>query len=169
MDFKYVKLMILFGLGLTVLLPSKVDAQWRMINFVNEFGEVTDRGAVSASVKSIRPMSFPYQDVEATIFVDCNRAWIRFSEAPNLLDGDINNGYTNYNISVRVSNKSTERWSVSQTWGDKDLGFRNDSKAIAALSSGSSFAIALSWYGQSSVAFKWDLSGSSKMIKSSCD
>ena len=143
---------------------------WSMINFVDSFGERTDRGAMSPKVESIRPMSFPYADITARIFVNCDRAWIRFSESPNINSsvGNIHDGYTTYFVSARVNGIDAGVWSVNQTWGDNDLRFTNNSKAISALASGSKFAVSISWYGQSAAAFSWPLSGSSRAIQDSC-
>lgn len=149
-------------------IPSGVAAQWRTLNFVDEFGEGTDRGAQSAAVESVRPMAFPYAGTTATIFVNCTRAWVRFSESPNLTGGDINDGFTDYSVSVRLDGNNVGRWSVRQSWGDNDLRFINGSRAISALSRGSRFAMALPWFG-SSAAFSWSLSGSSKAIQQSCN
>ena len=150
--------------------PTPTPApQWRNLNFVDEFGEPTGRGAVSETVRSIRPMSFPYTGTDARIFVDCDSTWIRFSEAPNLTGGNIADGYTQYSVSVRVDGEDVGRWRVSQSWGDKDLRFTNGSEASTAISSGSTFAVALPWHGEGSVAFSWPLTGSSEAIAASCD
>lgn len=140
-----------------------------MINFVNEFGERTDRGAVSATVESSRPMSFPYADATARILVDCDSAWMRFSESPNLTGGDIGDGYSIHSVTVRVDGNNAGRWRVRQPWGDKDLYFLDDSRTIAALSSGSTFDVALPWYGKRPAVFSWSLNRSSEMIRNSCD
>ena len=123
---------------------------WSMINFVDSFGERTGRGAISPEVNSIRPMSFPYGDTKARIFVDCDRAWIRFSEAPNINSnvGNIHDGYTTYFVSVRVDGNDAGMWSVNQTWGDNDLRFTNNSKAISALASGAKFAVSIPGMGK---------------------
>ena len=160
---------VVMAAAVALAVPSESAAQWRMINFVDEFGDTVDSGAVSATVRSVRPMTFPYGDLTARIFVDCNRAWIRFSESPNLTGGSIQDGYTNFKVAVRVDGENIGRSTVRQQWGDKDLRFVDGSEAIAWLSSGSTFAIAVPWYGQSSAAFSWSLSGSSKMIRDSCD
>ena len=148
--------------------PEPTSPQWDTINFVDEFGDITDLGAISEEVKSIRPMSFPYTDTTARIFVDCDRAWIRFSESPNLTGGDTQDGYDEYSISVRVDGNDSQ-WRVIQSWGDQDIAFVNDSQAISAWSSGSSFTISLPWYGEGYVAFPWSLNQSSEMISKSCD
>ena len=143
-------------------------SDWRMINFVNEFGERTDQGAVTTEVSSRRPMSFPYGDTKARIFVDCDRAWVRFSESPNLTGGDTRDGYTRYSLLVRIDGNDA-RWQVNQSWGDNDLRFVDSSRAISALSGGSTFDLAVPWYGEGSVAFSWSLAGSSDAIRRSCD
>ena len=148
--------------------PGQRPGTWNMINFVDEFGDVTDKGAVSQKVKSDNPMGFPYGDVWAQLFVDCNRAWIRFSQAPNIPGGEIHDGYTNHSVTVRVDG-ARERWGVRQSWGDQDLSFRNSGRVVSALSSGSEFAVAVPWYGQDAPVFSWSLRGSTAAIKKSCD
>ena len=139
-----------------------------MINFVNEFGEQTDQGAVSREARPVRPMSFPYGDTLARIFVNCDRAWVRFTDSPNLTGGDTRDGYDVYSVAVRVDGNDA-RWRVEQSWGDDDLRFLDPGRAIAALSGGETFALAIPWYGEGSVAFSWSLAGSSDAIKRSCD
>ena len=58
---------------LTVLLAAPVQAQWSGVNFVDAFGDVTDQGARSALISPLQPMSFPYGDIKAQIFVNCDR------------------------------------------------------------------------------------------------
>lgn len=148
---------------------AEAALQWDMINFVDEFGDVTDRGAVSALAKPIRPMSFPYGDMTARIMVNCDHAWLRFSQTPNITGGETLSGYDRYSVAIRVDGNSVGRWLMDQSWGAKDLSFVDGSHAISALSSGSTFAVAAPWYGQGSVAFSWSLGGSSEMIRNSCD
>lgn len=149
--------------------PPTPQTTWRTINFVDEFGDFNGRGAVSDSVSSRRPMSFPYSDVTARLFVDCDSAWIRFSDSPNLTDGDIASGYNSYSLPVRVDGNDEGRWRARQSFGDSDLRFESDATVIAAWSSGTTFAIALPWYGEQAVAFQWDLEGSTAAIQASCE
>ena len=148
---------------------APVQAQWSRVNFVDEFGDVTNQGARSTPVGSLRPMSFPYGDIEAQVFVNCDRAWIRFSDTPNLTGGNTRDGYTSYSAAVRVDGNDVGAWVVQQSWGDNDLRFLNNSQAISVLSSASTFALALNWFGEGSVAFRWSLTGSSDAIRASCD
>lgn len=158
-----------FAIMLMVLAQSTVSAQWSGINFVDEFGEVTDRGARSATVRAAREMSFPYQDVRATLFVNCNRAWMRFTDTPNLTGGDIRDGYTHHTVRVRVDRRDAVNWRVSQSWGDNDVRFVNGQQSVSALAAGSTIDIALPWYGERSAVFSWSLTGSSAAIRGSCD
>ncbi len=148
--------------------PSTSPSDWQMINFVDEFGDRTGQGAMSRDVGPLRPMSFPYGSTTARIFVNCDRAWVRFNESPNLNGGDIRDGYTRYTVAVRVDGNDA-RWAVNQSWGDDDLRFVDSSRAIAALSGGSTFDLAVSWFGEGAVAFSWSLAGSSDAIQRSCD
>lgn len=143
--------------------------RWDTINLIDEFGEKTGVGAVSKPVRSSRGMSFPYSDVEARIMVNCNDAWIRFSKAPNVPGAGIKDGYNSIGLSSRVDGKNVGRMYAHQQWGSEDLDFVDNSRVVAALSSGGTFAIAFPWYGQGTVAFSWALNGSSAAIKASCD
>ena len=149
--------------------PEPVRSAWDTTNFVDEFGDTTGVGATSDIVGPSRAMTFPYSDITSRLLVNCNRAWMRFSETPNLTGGDIADGYTTYDVSVRVDGGSTASWRVTQSWGDNDLIFENSSQAISALSGGETLAVALHWYGQNSAVFSWQLTGSSAAIQASCD
>ncbi len=143
-------------------------SEWSMIHFVNEFGERTDQGAMSREVSPRRPMAFPYGDVTARIIVDCDRAWVRFNDSPNLTGGDIGDGYEQHAVVVRVDGEES-RWPVRQTWGHDDINFVGASQAIAAFSGGANFDLAVPWYGEGSVAFSWSLAGAADAIQQSCD
>ena len=159
----------------TALAASSVatDAAWHEINFVDDFGEVTGKGVVSDPVGPVRPMSSPYDDVTARIYVDCYDAWVRFSKAPNLRGGSIQDGYTRYAVTVRIEGdgktNKPRRWSATQVWGGRDLRFTPAMGAVASLSAGSEFAIALPWYGQDSAVFSWSLRGSAEAIRRGCN
>ena len=91
--------------------PLSAEAQWTGINFVDEFGEGMDRGAVSATVGPSSPMEFPYSDITARIFVNCDHAWMRFSDSPNLTGGDISDGSHSYALPVRIDGER-RNWSI---------------------------------------------------------
>jgi len=115
-------------------------------------------------------MSFPYQDVVARIIVDCDHASIRFDDRPNLVGGDFfgSEGWQSYRILVRFDGKTAEHWSVRQAPGGSDLNFVDSAKIIEQFAAASEVAVALEWYGEGAVAFRWSLEGSSRAIKASC-
>ena len=109
-------------------------------------------------------MEFPYQDVEGTIIVNCNRVSLYFTEAPNLTVGDIEDGYTVFYLSVRVDS-NRDVWRATQLWNSKIVAL--PAAAKAALAGGSTFEVLLPWYS-GSARFKWDLTGSSEAISKTC-
>lgn len=149
--------------------PPPNPNRWRMINFVDEFGDVTGRGAISVEVEAIRPLEFPYHDVMARIMVNCDRAWIRFSDQPNLTGGDIRDGYEVFSLAVRVDGNNVGRWRVTQDWGSDDVNFLHNAEVISAFASASTVAIAFPWYGERSAVFEWDMDNSSDRIRESCE
>ena len=66
------RLLLLAALAASMLAPcGEIAAQWRPINFVDEFGDSAGRGASSAPVRSIQPMRSPYEGTTARIVVNC--------------------------------------------------------------------------------------------------
>lgn len=138
---------------------------WDWINFVNEWGEVSGRGAVSKSVSPDKIMGFPYHDVTARIMVSCKSAWIRFSDSPNLTGGDTESGYDVYYLKVRIDGQDS-RWRAIQGWSSKDLDLPSSARNTFARAQ--TFRIVLPWYDEGSVIFSWDLTGASDMISQTC-
>ena len=120
---------------------SAVDEDdWSTVRFVDAFGKTTGTGAVSASVGSVRPISFPYHNTRAQLMVNCDDAWVRFSDNPNITGGSFApDGDQLFNVIVRVDGQSAGQWQMFGSTGEKDLHFMDDSQAIAAMSRGSTF------------------------------
>ena len=152
--------------------PPAPRSTWEMINFVDDFGARTGRqGASSQQVRSVERMGFPYHNHRARFMVDCDSAWIRFTDSPNLTNVDYVNGQSHYQIRVRLDGGTdTHTWTVSQpSVASNDLNFVSDSQAISALSSASKIMIAFPWYGERNAVFEWDLTGSTDAIRKSCE
>ena len=151
-------------------IPAVDEDDWSTVRFVDAFGEVTGTGAVSESVGSVRPMGFPYHNTRVQLIVNCDDAWVRFSESPNITGGSFApDGDQLFNVIARVDGQSAGQWQMFGSTGEKDLHFMDDSQAIAAMSRGSTFGLAFEWYSEGMVAFTWSLKGSTKMIRSSCE
>lgn len=140
---------------------------WSTTEFVNEWGETSTGGAQSKMHGPVIPMSFPYGDVEAVVFVQCRprATWIRFTSSPNLTNDDTKDGYNEIYLRVRLDGNQT-RWRATQKWGGHDLNLPRS--AINAFKSAKTFEVIIPWYGQGNVRFEWDLTGSSEMITRAC-
>ena len=140
---------------------------WSTTYFVNEWGERSGNGAKSRQHGPVTQMSWPYNDVEAQILVQCSgpMTWIRFTTSPNLTNDETMSGYNVSNLPVRLDGQST-RWRTTQSWGDNDINLPKS--AIDAFKRSKTFEIVLPWYGEGNVRFKWDLTGSSEMISEAC-
>ena len=159
--------------GLPVLAQNSIES-WSTIEFVDAFGEVTGHGSVSPAIGTVQQMSFPYQSTTARIVIDCERAWIRFNESPNLVGGAYigSNGWQRHRVLLRFDSGNSLPWSVDQAPGGTDLIFANSQRVVAlitTLTDATTIAIALEWYGQGSVAFRWTLSRATDAIDASCE
>jgi hypothetical protein len=112
-------------------------------------------------------MGFPYHDVAAWMGVGCDGksewAYIGFSEAPNLTDTEIENGYNR--ITTRIKwGEAIQEVELVQEWGAASLHFQADGQAISKMSSSSTALLELKWYGQNRPHFSFPLDGASKAI-----
>ena len=57
---------------------------------------------------------------------------------------------------------------IKRRGGGSDLNFVDSAKIIEQCAAASEVAVALEWYGEGAVAFRWSLGGSSRAIKASC-
>lgn len=142
---------------------------WKVIPLFDAFNEPVGAAAVSEISEPVRPMGFPYHDVEAALMVICDNALIRFNQEPNLTGGDFYVNHWNYETPVRVDGGPWNRWHTSQFTDGSELDFREDAHAIRQISSGSRLDIMLEWFGEGVVGFRWDLDGSSAAIAESCE
>ena len=145
--------------------PQVPKNSWSTTRFVDDWGEYSGTGARSQEKPPASPMGFPYHDVMATLFVSCRSAWIRFTDSPNLTSDDIENGYDVYRLRVRLDGRD-DRWRATQRWGSTDLNL--PSSARSAWAAAKRFEVLLPWYGEGSVRFAWDLTGSADAIAKTC-
>lgn len=124
--------------------------------------------AASPIVFPTKRMSFPYNKVNSWMGVGCNSerewAYLGFSHAPNLTKDETKDGYNL--IVTRVKwDKQVENTVLTQDWGAKFIHFREDSFAIAKITSSSSMLLELHWHGQQPAYFDFTLNGSSKALE----
>ena len=150
---------------ITVAKPIKT---WTNSSSKDEMTGKRSAYTISILVKSKKPMSLPYAGVKAWIGVGCDKnsewAYIGFTESPNLVDTEIEDGYNV--IETRFKwDKTVRTVKFVQEWGSKSMHFVNDKEAISKIISSKNATIELNWYGQGSVYFEFPLKGSSIAIQ----
>ncbi len=112
-------------------------------------------------------MAFPYENVSSWLGVACTknrmRAYVGFSESPNLIDTSPENGYSTLYPRIKWDN-DLEYVEMLQNWGDKFLHFRNVPAAITKIRGANTVLLELNWYGSSPTYFKYSLNGSSSAV-----
>ena len=142
---------------------------WRTLQSKDEMTGDKTSYAMSSGATSRKTMQFPYAGTTATIGVGCNKnsewAYIIFSNAPNLLNTTLSNGYNN--ISTRFKwDENLETMRLIQKWGATSIHFTDDyrNKAINYLIASNNVLIELDWYGENKVYFNVSLSGAGAAI-----
>ena len=123
--------------------------------------------AHSPATASVERMSFPYHDTTATLNVGCDGksewAYIAFSNAPNIVNTTIKNGYNLIQTRIRWNDK-VESVTLSQGWGSEFLHFSDGKSAISRIAGSDTMLLELNWFGEGMVYFKFFLAGSSAAI-----
>ncbi len=143
-------------------------AQWRVSTSVDQISGVKSCYAISPTVKPLQPLGFPYGDLVSWIGVGVKQqdewGFIGFSQQPNLVNGEIGNGYHTYELRVRWD-RTAGGMHVVQDWGSRFLHPVNDRSFIKDAETFKTLVIELKWYGQGSVYFRYPLSGAAKAIR----
>ncbi len=157
----------LIAVVLLSAVASPLSAQWTTENSTDEMTGQKSCYAHSASTPPTKRMGFPYRDVRAWLGVACNGetewAYIGFSESPNLLNSEPEDGYSRILTRIKWDDK-IESVALTQEWGSKFLSFEYDADAIARIASASSVLVELDWYGSERVYFRFSLGGSTAAI-----
>ena len=151
---------------------SKYLSSWSSISFrADEMTGEQSFGAHSRSVGSTQRMEWPYNDVRAQVFFQCDsgteneHAWIRFTTSPNLVGDETRSGYNLINTRIRWDEKAPESATLTQDWGSEDLNFHFDQWAVNGILAHEEMLLELNWYGSGRVHFWFDLVGSSAAIE----
>ena len=152
---------ILLSLSMPVL------AQWDVSSSVDEMTGKTTSYCSSPVIYSTKSMEFPYSDTKAWLGIGSNGdsewVYIGFTNAPNLIDTDTEDGYNV--ISTRVKwDDNLENQRFTQDWGAKFLHFSNDKSVIQNIMKSNSLLVELNWHGNGKTYFRFNLNGSSNAI-----
>lgn len=143
---------------------SEATPSWETLTFTDEWGEPAGKGAGSRWVMPARELSFPYGRARARLMVqDCDTTYIRFTESPNLVGGDISDGYTTYPVRARWGGGDVFRASARQKWGGKDL-VLTSAITVGMIADNESLSVATDWYGESSTVWRFALDGSRRAL-----
>ncbi|MBL4869168.1 MAG: zinc ribbon domain-containing protein [Pseudomonadales bacterium] len=123
--------------------------------------------ASSPNTNSSNEMSFPYNNVEAWLTVNCDAkretAYIGFNVKPNLRITTTKDGYSLLTTKIRWDGEVLDM-SLRQWWGMKSLDFEDDGLAISKMISSDSAFLQLFWHDQPIAYFTFSLDGSAKAI-----
>jgi hypothetical protein len=149
---------------------EKRAPQPRWQSFESEDEMTSEKSAYAASPRSSsnRAMDFPYQGTESWLGFGCDSesewVYLGFSEAPNLNDTDIQDGYNVINTRVKWDDSVVQE-TFTQKWSDPFLSFRKDDQAIRRIVGGNNVLVELDWHGQKqAVIFSFTLRDSSNAI-----
>lgn len=148
--------------------PVVKAPEWRTFESSDEMTGDKSAYAVSPNAEPTQRMGFPYGDVEAWLGIGCDAssewAYIGFTQAPNLTDGEIEDGYRSFRVRVRWDDNVGFE-TLSQKWSADSMHFYNSASAIQKMSGSGSVMVELNWHGEGSVRFPFTLNGSSKALQ----
>lgn len=160
-----VSIMLIFVLSITVF-ASEAE-QWYTFVSKDEMTEEETWFAVSPEVEPTKKMNFPYSSVWAWMGIGYNGkdewVYIGFTEAPNLINTTIKDGYDLISIRVKWDDE-LDNVKLTQTWGSKFLHFENDKAIVSKIAQSNTLLIELNWYGEGNVYFRFPLNGSADAI-----
>ena len=131
---------------------------WTIEEQKDDFAGTTIKYATSNPVKPNAPLDFPYQNLTASYIKVCGdktRGIIYFTEDPNLIDGELSDNYSTFNVDVKIDGKF-DTISIQQDWGSKYLYIQYDNNI--RIRNADEFMIQLKHYGGTR-HYKFNLSG----------
>ncbi len=163
----YFKPIIIWAL-FYILAPHSAISQWTTTQSEDEMSGEKRSFAFSERITSTTPMGFPYSGTTARLAVGCDNnsewAYIIFSETPNLLNVDIEDGRNRIRTRMRWD-QEIENVTLIQRWGANSLHFINPQPVINKLITSNEVLLELDWYGENKTYFRFSLDGSSNAIK----
>ena len=115
------------------------------------------------------PMSFPYNKTESLIGIACNKnsfwAYFNFTKAPNITNDETKDGYNKIITRIKFDD-NLENIGLTQDWGSKSLFIENVNAFLKSIENTNEITLELSWYGNSSVYFRYFTEEALQAIKS---
>ena len=141
---------------------------WRHSTSIDKMTGKLSAYASSPAIAASTNMSFPYNNVEATLSIGCDSesewTYISFNSAPNLANTKTKDGYNL--IATRIKwNNTIQEITLSQDWGAEFLHFRDAETVINNIASSNSALLELQWHGQQPTYFDFTLNGSTSALK----
>jgi len=142
--------------------------KWRTSSSTDEMTGEVQAFAFSKPVGPTRKMSFPYGDVTATLAFGCDSGsewlYIAFSESPNLLDTQTEDGYNTVYPRIKFDDTLSQQ-RFSQEWGSRYLHFRQPERNILKVMNSNTFLLELNWHGSGKRLFNFSLTGSTDAVQ----
>ena len=114
-----------------------------------------------------RAMQFPYHDTTMQLAIGCdgNREWAYFvfSNQPNIVGGEIGDGYSAVDVEIRWGYEVT-RHRLTQDLGSRFLMFMDSEDVIRRVEANPKMVAEFSWYGEGRVQFASQLDGGAGAI-----
>jgi len=141
-----------------ILCSNVYSNTWTIEDQKNEFKGTSTKFAISSPVKPNTPLDFPYQDLTASYIKVCGdktRGIIKFTNDPNLIDGELSDNFSTFNVDVKLDGVF-DKISIQQDWGSKYLYIQYDN--IIKVRYADEFMIQLKHYSGTR-HYKFNLSG----------
>ena len=123
------------------------------------------KGAVSRWTAPAQAMSFPYGRIRARLMLGSRcRPFLRFTETPNLSGGQVGRGHRIHRRPARWNDGETFTVELRHRPGSKDLNFSSGHIYLHELVENQTLGLALDWYREDYVAWRFDLDGASDAL-----
>lgn len=142
-------------------------------NWVISYSEDEMTGEFSAYTSSLRvtplkPMGFPYRNVNSWLGVGCNSGafwvYLGFNEAPHISRSETRDGFDYIDTRVKWGEDVVNE-GLTQEWGSRFIHFSKVKDVLERIKSSKKLKVELNWYKQGKQYFEYDLSGSAKSIE----
>lgn len=167
-------LVFAIGVGVYVATPtpgvekqSPVTSKWSETSSTGKLTQEMSYFAVSARTSPVLRMSYPYNQLTASIGFGCDRAeqwmYVAFSEPPNIANAQTEEELHRFVSKIRFDGK-TQEFEATQAFGSRFVHFKDDTLILMTLLKSSSMSFEVDWHREGFVNFEFPLAGSAQMI-----